>query len=110
MDLTKQDKIKILKEYMQFPARVAYYLAKDYEEGRYTIYMSPVEDKSKQLRNFKFRELEIVVLGSATAPLGVHDVPDAESVIELSEHYAQVWGILEVEDPELLVAEMPTKD
>lgn len=93
MRISKQEKIDRIKNWITFPSRVAYYIAKDMESGNYTIIASEVVDKKKELRNVKFREVDIVVLGNATAPLGIHDVEDAESVIKLTDHYKEMWGM-----------------
>jgi len=95
MKISKEEKINRIKNWITFPNRVAYYIAKDLKTGNYTVIASPIKDKKKELRNVKFREVEIVVFGNATAPLGIHDVEDAESVIELTEYYKEMWDMKE---------------
>ena len=93
MKLSKQERIDTINEFMQFPNRVVYSIAKNFEDGTLTILASQLHDKEKELRNVKLKEVDILVLGCATAPLGVHDVYNAEQVIAITEHYRKMWDL-----------------
>ena len=93
MKLSKQERIDSINEFMQFPNRVVYSIAKNFEDGTLTILASQIHDKKKELRNVKLKEVDVLVLGYATAPVGVHDVDNAEQVIEITEHYRKMWDL-----------------
>lgn len=97
MKLSKQERINTINEFMQFPNRVVYSIAKNFEDGTLTILASSLHDKKKELRNVKLKEVDVIVLGYATAPVGVHDVDDAEQVIKITDHYRKMWDLEEVE-------------
>lgn len=98
MKLSKQEKIERIKEWIEFPNRLVYSIAKNLEDGTLTIFATELHDKKKELRNVKFKETDVIVFGYGTAPIGVHDVDSAEQVIEIDEHYRKMWDLKEVED------------
>ena len=93
MKLSKQERIDTINEFMEFPNRVVYSIAKNLEDGTLTILASQLRDKKKELSNVKLKEVDVLVFGYATAPVGVHDVDNAEQVIEITEHYRKMWDL-----------------
>ena len=98
MKLSKQEKIERIKEWIEFPNRLVYSIAKNLEDGTLTILTTTIHDKKKQLRNVKFEETDVIVFGFSTAPVGVHDVDDAEQVIKITDHYRKMWNLEEVQE------------